>query len=166
MLDSRRSRRAFPGVTRMTSSQGCSATSPTIRCSFRRRRRPAGFDPSSPSGRKWLDRLAAALVKTGTAVQHISNNAPTNLAAHGSPEEDEKRKAGVAMAKRWLDGCAVLGVKSMRMNSTTALGPGIRPNAILRGPGDGYPRNIDIVPLLDAAIESQGDIDAANSASE
>ena len=58
------------------------------------------------------------------------------------------------MAKRWLEGCAVLGVKSMRMNSPQALGPSIRPNAIPRGPGDGYPRNIDIIPLLAAAIES------------
>jgi sugar phosphate isomerase/epimerase len=116
--------------------------------------RPGGFDPLSPSGRKWLDTLASVLVKTGTRVQHISNNAPTNLAAYGSPDEDGKRRAGVAMAKRWLEGCAVLGVKSMRMNSPQALGPSIRPNAILRGPGDGYPRNIDIVPLMAAAIES------------
>ena len=116
--------------------------------------RPGGFDPMSPAGRKWLDTLANTCVKTGTKVQHISNNAPTNLAAYGSPEEDEKRKAGVAMAKRWLEGCAVLGVKSMRMNSPQALGPSIRPNAIPRGPGDGYPRNIDIVPLLEAAIAS------------
>ena len=35
-----------------------------------------------------------------------------------------------------------------------ALGPSIRPNAIPRGPGDGYPRNVDIVPMLNAAIES------------
>jgi sugar phosphate isomerase/epimerase len=116
--------------------------------------RPGGFDPLSASAKAWLDKLANALVKTGTKVQHISNNAPTNLAAYGSPEEDAKRKAGVDMAKRWLKGCAVLGVKSMRMNSPQALGPSIRPNAIARGPGDGYPRNIDIVPLLKAAIES------------
>ena len=48
----------------------------------------------------------------------------------------------------------MLGVKSMRMNSPQALGPSIRPNAIERGPGDGYPRNIDLIPLLEAAIES------------
>jgi sugar phosphate isomerase/epimerase len=108
------------------------------------------FDPSTPSARKWLDRLAGVMAKTGVKCQHISNNAPTNLAG---PEE-EARKAGVEIAKKWLDGCAVLGVKSMRMNSTSALGPGIRPNAIPRGPGDGYPRNIDIVPMLKAAIES------------
>jgi sugar phosphate isomerase/epimerase len=116
--------------------------------------RPGGFDPMSPSGRKWLDALADVLVKTGTRVQHISNNAPDNLADYGSPEADARRKAGVEMARRWLKGCSVLGVKSMRMNSPRALGPSIRPNAIEHGPGDGYPRNIDIVPLLAAAIES------------
>jgi len=107
------------------------------------------FDPMTPSGRKWLDQLANKLVTTGTKVQHISNNAPTNLAG---PDEDA-RKAGVEVAKRWLQGCAVLGVKSMRMNSPQALGPSIRPNAIPRS-NDGYPRNVDIVPLLNAAIES------------
>ena len=107
------------------------------------------FDPMSPSGRKWLDALANKLVTTGTKVQHISNNAPTNLAG---PDE-ALRKAGVEVAKRWLQGCAVLGVKSMRMNSPQALGPSIRPNAIPRS-SDGYPRNLEIIPLLDAAIES------------
>ena len=82
--------------------------------------------------------------------QHISNNAPTNLAG---PDETQ-RKEGVAIAKRWLDGCKVLGVKSMRMNSTSALGPSIRPPAIPRDPTDGYPRNLDIGALLKAAIES------------
>jgi sugar phosphate isomerase/epimerase len=113
----------------------------------------AGFNPTSPSGRKWLDRLANTMVKTGTKVQHVSNNAPFALADFGSPEADARRKAGVAMAKRWLEGCAVLNVKSMRMNSPQALGPSIRPNAIPRA-ADGYPRNLEIVPLMDAAIES------------
>jgi sugar phosphate isomerase/epimerase len=112
-----------------------------------------GFDPMSPSGRKWLDALASKCVATGTKVQHVSNNAPFGLADFGSPEADARRKAGVAMAKRWLQGCAVLGMRSMRMNSTSALGPPIRPNAIPRS-GDGYPRNLEIVPMLDAAIES------------
>jgi sugar phosphate isomerase/epimerase len=113
----------------------------------------AGFDPLSASGRRWLDRLAGTLVKTGTKVQHISNNAPFALADFGSPEADARRRAGVAMAKRWLEGCAVLRPVSMRMNSPQALGPSIRPNANPQG-GDGYPRNLDIVPLLNAAIES------------
>jgi sugar phosphate isomerase/epimerase len=113
----------------------------------------AGFNPTSPTGRRWLDQLASTLVKTGTKVQHISNNAPFGLADYGSPEADARRKAGVAMAKRWLEGLAVLRPVSMRMNSTTALGPQIRPNAVPNG-GDGYPRNLDIVPLMNAAIES------------
>ena len=113
----------------------------------------AGFNPASPSGRKWLDQLANVLVKTGTKVQHISNNASFGLADYGSPEADARRKAGVAMAKRWLEGCAVLGVKSMRMNSPSALGPEIRPNATANG-GDGYPRNLELVTFMNAAIES------------
>lgn len=113
----------------------------------------AGFNPTSPSGRRWLDQLANTLVKTGTKVQHISNNAPFGLAEYGSPEADARRKAGVAMGKRWLEGVAVLRPVSMRMNSTTALGPQIRPNAVPNG-GDGYPRNLEIVPLMNAAIES------------
>src|SRR6478736_8159591 len=55
----------------------------------------AGFNPMSPSGRKWLDQLANVLVKTGTKVQHISNNAPFALADFGSPEADARRAAGV-----------------------------------------------------------------------
>jgi sugar phosphate isomerase/epimerase len=145
----------FPGVTRMDLFSGLFGDITDDTMFFPGQNgRPGGFDPMSASGRKWLDKLAANLVKTGTKVQHISNNAPTNLAAYGSPEEDAKRKAGVDMAKRWLEGCAVLGVKSMRMNSPSALGPSVRPEAVPRGPGDGYPRQIDLPPMLVAAIES------------
>jgi hypothetical protein len=145
----------FPGVTRMDirSSLFGDATDDSM---FARpaNGQPGLFDPMSASGRKWLDKLAGTLVKTGTKVQHVSNNAPFELASYGSPEADAARKAGIAVAKRWLEGCAVLGIKSMRMNSPQALGPPIRPNAVPRGPGDGYPRNIDLVPMLAAAIES------------
>jgi len=110
---------------------------------------PRGFDPMSLSGRKWLDKLAANMATLGVKCQHISNNAPSNLAG---PDE-ALRKEGVDTAKKWLEGCAVLGVKSMRMNSPQALGPSIRPNAIPKS-SDGYPRNLDILPLLAAAIES------------
>ena len=110
---------------------------------------PGTFDPSTPSGRKWLDQLAAKTVSTGVKVQHVSNNAPTNLASL----DDAQRKEGVAIAKRWLDGCAVLGIRSMRMNSVTALGPPLRPQAVPRS-SDGYPRNVDIMVPLSKAIES------------
>jgi sugar phosphate isomerase/epimerase len=144
----------FPGVTRMDLFSGLfgNVTDDTMFMTATDGGE-AGFNPMSPSGRKWLDQLANVLVKTGTKVQHISNNAPVGLADFGSPEADARRKGGVAMGKRWLEGCAVLGVKSMRMNSPRALGPQIRPNATANG-GDGYPRNLEIVPLMNAAIES------------
>jgi sugar phosphate isomerase/epimerase len=144
----------FPGVTRMDLFSGLFGDV-TDDAMFMTATEggEAGFNPMSPSGRKWLDQLANVLVKTGTKVQHISNNAPIGLADFGSPEADSRRKAGVAMGKRWLEGCAVVGVKSMRMNSPRALGPQIRPNATANG-GDGYPRNVEIVPLMNAAIES------------
>lgn len=145
----------FPGVTRMDLRSALFGDVTDDSMFFPSEDgRPGGFDPLSASGRKWLDTLANILAKTGTRLQHVSNNAPFDLASYGSSEADARRKAGVAMAKRWLEGCAVLGIKSMRMNSPQALGPSIRPNAIARGPGDGYPRNIDIVPMLAAAIES------------
>jgi sugar phosphate isomerase/epimerase len=146
----------FPGVARMDLFSGFfgDVTDDSMFFPAGANGRPGGFDPLAPSSRKWLDALANTCVKAGTAVQHISNNAPSGLADYGSPEADARRKAGVELAKRWLEGCHVLGVKSMRMNSPQALGPSIRPNAVPRGPGDGYPRNIDLIPLLEAAIES------------
>lgn len=107
------------------------------------------FDPSTPSGRKWLERFAATLVKTGTRVQHVSNNAPNDLAG---PDE-ALRKAGVEVGKKWLDGAAILGAKSVRMNSPRALGPSIRPQAV-RDPINGYPKNDEIAAYLNSAIES------------
>ena len=77
----------FPGVTRMDIFSGLFGDVTDDTMFFRSADgSPGGFDPLSPSGRKWLERLANALVKTGTKVQHISNNAPTDLAAHGSAD--------------------------------------------------------------------------------
>src|SRR5262249_1401865 len=146
----------FPGVTRMDLFSGLfgDASDDTMfMTAAEGGGGGAGFDPMSKSGRKWLDRLASQLVATGTKVQHISNNAPFGLADFGTPEAEARRKAGVAMAKRWLEGCAGRGGKSVRMNSPQAPGPSLRPHAS-RPSGDGYPRNLDIIPLMDAAIES------------
>jgi sugar phosphate isomerase/epimerase len=110
---------------------------------------PGTFDPSSASGRKWLEMLAAKMAAAGVKCQHISNNAPTNLA---SPDV-ALRKAGVEIGKKWLDGAVILGTTSVRMNSPQALGPSVRPQAIARS-SDGYPRNEEIVPSLGNAIES------------
>lgn len=140
----------LPGVTHMDifSSLMGDVTDDTM---YARRPdgRPGTFDPSTPSGRKWLEKLAANCASTGVRVHHISNNAPTNL----SSEDDTLRKAGVDVAKTWLDGAVILGARSMRMNSVTALGPSLRPPAIARS-SDNYPRNVDIVRPLAQAIES------------
>lgn len=137
-------RDTFPGVTHMDLFSGLfgDVTDDTM---FAGRT----FDPSTPAARKWLEKLAARMAATGTRCQHISNNAPSNLAS----TDETLRKAGVEVAKKWLEGCAVLGVKSMRMNSPQALGPSIRPNAA-RDPATGYPKNDEIVPMLAKAIES------------
>jgi sugar phosphate isomerase/epimerase len=140
----------FPGVTHMDIYSGLfgDVTDDTM---FVQRPNggPGTFDPSSASGRKWLEKLAAKQAAAGVKTQHISNNAPTNLAS----TDDALRKAGVEVGKKWLDGAAILGAKSVRMNSPQALGPSVRPNAIPRS-SDGYPRNIDIIALFDKAIDS------------
>jgi sugar phosphate isomerase/epimerase len=137
-------RDTFPGVTHMDLFSGLfgDVTDDTMFVD-------GTFDPSSPSGRKWLETLAAKAAAAGTRVQHISNNAPTNLAG---PDE-AARKVGVEVGKKWLDGAAILGAKSVRMNSPRALGPSIRPQAV-RDPANGYPRNDEIGKYLAAAIES------------
>jgi sugar phosphate isomerase/epimerase len=105
-----------------------------------------GFDPSTPSGRKWVDALASKLVTTGTKVQHLSNNAPTNIASL----DDNARKAGIAVARKWLDAAATLRIVSMRVNSG---GPSIAPIA-QSSPVDNYPKNDEIVPYMDKCVES------------
>ncbi len=137
-------RDAFPGVTHMDIYSGLFGDVADDTMYDR-----GQFDPSTPSARKWLDTLAAKTAAAGTKVQHISNNAPTNLA-----EADATlRKAGVAIGKKWLDAAAVLGAKSVRMNSPRALGPSIRPPAAV-DQATGYPKNDLIVPYLQNAIES------------
>jgi sugar phosphate isomerase/epimerase len=107
---------------------------------------PGGFDPSTPSGRKWIDALASKLVTTGMKIQHLSNNAPTNIASL----DDTARKAGIEVAKKWLDASATLGIVSMRVNSG---GPRIAPIA-QNSQADGYPKNDEIVPFMDKCVES------------
>jgi sugar phosphate isomerase/epimerase len=103
------------------------------------------FDPSADSSKRWLSKLADKMAATGTKCQHISNNAPRDIC-----ELDvEKRKEGIAVAKKWLDGAKILGSKSMRVNSG---GPRIRPNAVALA-GD-YPKNDEIVKYLANCIES------------
>src|SRR5262249_2703794 len=81
------------------------------------------FDPSSASGKRWLEKLAKQMAATGPTCQHISNNAPRDICE----PDAEKRKTGIEVAKKWLDGAAMLGAKSMRVNSG---GPRLVPGAV------------------------------------
>ena len=103
------------------------------------------FDPSSDSGKKWLEKMANTQVKTGTKCHHISNNAPRDICEL----DPAKRQAGVEVAKKWLDGAAILGAKSMRVNSG---GPRIAPAALPNS--SSYATNAALEAYLTNCIES------------
>ncbi len=103
------------------------------------------FDPSSSSGKKWLEKMANTQVKTGTKCHHISNNAPRDIC----DLDPAKRQAGVEVAKKWLDGAAMLGAKSMRVNSG---GPRVAPAAERNATG--YATNPALEQYLTNCIES------------
>jgi sugar phosphate isomerase/epimerase len=103
------------------------------------------FDPSSASGKKWLEKLANKMAATGTKCQHISNNAPRDIC----DLDVEKRRAGIEVAKKWLAGAAILGTKSMRVNSG---GPRIAPTPV--ADPSSYPKNDALAKYLDNCIES------------
>jgi len=84
------------------------------------------------------------MVATGTKCHHISNNAPRDICELNA----EKRKAGIEVAKKWLDGAAILGAKSMRVNSG---GPRIAPAPIATAD---YPKNDALAQYLTNCIES------------
>lgn len=103
------------------------------------------FNPASKSGTRWLEKLAARQKEEGVFTHHISNNAPRDIC-----ELDEaKRKAGVDVAKKWLDGAAIIGAKSMRVNSG---GPRIAPSPM---PNEtSYPKNPELEKYMDQCIVS------------
>jgi hypothetical protein len=103
------------------------------------------FDPSSASGKKWLEKMANKQVVTGTKCHHISNNAPRDIC----DLDAEKRRAGIEVAKKWLDGAAMLGTKSMRVNSG---GPRIAPSPV--ADPSSYPKNDELAKYLTNCIES------------
>jgi sugar phosphate isomerase/epimerase len=103
------------------------------------------FDPSTTSSKKWLEKMANAQIKAGVFCHHISNNAPRDICEL----DPVKRKAGVKVANKWLDGAAMLGAKSMRVNSGgPRIAPWPEPNQT------GYPKNPQIEQYLDNCIES------------
>jgi sugar phosphate isomerase/epimerase len=102
------------------------------------------FDPSSMAGKRWLDKMAAKISSEGTHCQHISNNAPRDICEL----DPEKRRAGIEIAKKWIDGAKILGAKSMRVNSG---GPRITPCASAT---TDYPKNDELAKYLSNCIES------------
>jgi sugar phosphate isomerase/epimerase len=142
----------FPGVTKMDvwSSLFGDVTdnSMYIESSVTREGRSVPvfeFDPSAPSSKKWLDQLAAKASAAGIACHHVSNNAPRNIA----DLDAAARAQEVEVANKWLDGCARIGAKTMRVNTG---GPRIVPGA--SAVAGGYPRNDEIVKYLGNAIDS------------
>ena len=141
----------FPGVTRMDLFSGLFGdfgddsmyVESTVEFNGEARK-VREFDPSSGSGKQWLEKLARKMAATGTKCHHISNNAPRDI----SEPDPEKRKAGILVAKKWLDGAALLGARSMRVNSG---GPRIAPSAAATAD---YPKNDELARYLSHCIES------------
>ncbi len=103
------------------------------------------FDPSGTAGKQWLEKMANKQVITGTRCHHISNNAPRNIC----DMDVTKRKEGVEVAKEWLDAAAMLGAKSMRVNSG---GPRIAPSPA--ADPSSHPKNPELAQYLSNCIES------------
>ena len=143
-------RDTYPGVTKMDLFSGVfgdiADDSQFLKTEVRGETRPGDFDPSQPSSKKYVDRLAENIAKTGVRAAHISNNAPRNLA----DLDEAKRREGIETAKRWLDAAGRLGALSMRCNTG---GPRIIPAAQIDAEL-GYPANKEVVPYLRKCIES------------
>jgi sugar phosphate isomerase/epimerase len=142
----------FPGVTRMDLFSGLfgdvtdSSMYVPVTVEYNGRTyHTEEFDPSSASGKKWLEKMANKMASTGTHCQHISNNAPRNIC----DMDAAKRREGIRVAKNWLDGAAMLGAKSMRVNSG---GPRIAPEAVMKP--HSYPKNDKLAQYLHNCIES------------
>jgi sugar phosphate isomerase/epimerase len=150
----------FPGVTKMDLFSGLfgdvtdDAMYPETPVTFNgNTRMMREFDPSTTASRQWLDRMAGVMAKSGTSCVHISNNAPRDLC----DPDPEKRKTGIAVAKKWLDAGKTLGAKSMRVNSG---GPRIAPVAVATAD---YPKADDLAKLLGNFIESMKELAAYGS---
>lgn len=102
------------------------------------------FNPAAASSKKWLGQLTDRMARTGVSCHHVSNNAPRNIC----DLDAGLRREGIAVAKTWLDACATMGAKSMRVNTG---GPRIAPAASAT---TNYPRNDEVVKYIQNAVES------------
>jgi len=103
------------------------------------------FDPATASGKRWLEKAAAKYKAEGVRIHHISNNAPRNIC----DPDASLRKQGIEVAKKWLDAGAIIGAKTMRVNSG---GPRLVPGA--SSASGSYPKNDQIEVYLKHAIDS------------
>ena len=108
------------------------------------RPRPTSSTRPTAASKQWLGQLTERMAKTGVSCHHVSNNAPRNIC----DLDAGLRRAGIDTAKSWLDACATIGAKSMRVNTG---GPRIIPNATAT---TGYPRNDEVVKYIRNAVES------------
>jgi sugar phosphate isomerase/epimerase len=147
-------RDTYPGVTKMDLFSGhfgdIEDDSQFVAVTSGGETRRGEFDPSQAASKRYLDKLADRIAKAGVYAKHISNNAPRNLA----DLDEEKRKEGVRVAKSWLDGAHQIGAISMRCNTG---GPRLIPPSTI-DPALGYPHNKDLVPHLQKAIDSFGEL--------
>jgi len=146
-------KKTFPGVTKMDMWSSLfgdmddkSQYVTTTITGYNGKPRPViEFDPSTASGKQWLEKMANVQAKESVFCHHISNNAPRDIC----DLDESKRKAGVEVAKKWLDGAAIIGAKSMRINSGgPRIAPSPSPNA------SSYPKNPEIEKYLDQCILS------------
>ena len=146
-------KKTFPGVTKMDlwsslfgDAGDASQYVNTTITNYDGQSRPwVEFDPSAPSSKRWLERMAKRQQEAGVFCHHISNNAPRDICEL----DDTKRMAGVEVAKKWLDGAAMIGAKSMRVNSG---GPRIAPSP--KADPSSYPKNPEIEKYLSQCILS------------
>jgi hypothetical protein len=141
-------KKTYPGVTSMDVWDALFGDTADESQYFHADGRRVGFDPSAASSKKWLDKLADNIAKTGVYARHISNNGPKDLC----DENEAKRKAGIHLAKLWMDAGKQIGVRSMRVNTG---GPRILPQAKeVEGTMGGHVQNYDVLPYIERCIQS------------
>ena len=115
----------------------------------RRRNVPGNtFDPTTAAGKRWLDQLANKLVTTGTHPARVEQRAD---------EPGRRRPCDPAGRRSDRQGLAGRLQDSRHRLDADELAAGagpLDPAERHAARGDGYPRNFDLVPMLDAAIES------------
>lgn len=106
------------------------------------------FDPSTASSKRYLDKFADNIAKTGVSVQHIANNGPKHLC----DADEADRREGIRVAKMWMDAAKQIGARSMRANTG---GPRVLPQGTeVPGAEGGHVQNYAVQPYIERCIQS------------